>query len=107
MRRNVQPTLIFNVEERCRFLRQCGVPRSRQARPDPAAAYVFAWNKLGRKGQPCRLTARGGFNSCRLEFADGFVMITSRNSIRRLSAAHQAGGAACGPIGAEEDCHAD
>lgn len=83
MRRKQPSLMIFNVEDRCRFLRLCGVPRSRQVRPDPVAAYVFAWNKLGRKGQPCRLTARGGFNSCRLEFADGFVMITSRNSIRR------------------------
>lgn len=47
------------------------------------ARYVFRWNRLGRKGQRCRVTARGTMNSCRLEFDDGFVMITSRNAIKR------------------------
>ena len=45
--------------------------------------YIYAWNRCGRKGQPCRVTARGKLNSARVEFADGFVMITSRNAIRK------------------------
>ena len=45
--------------------------------------YVYFWNRCGRKGQRCRVTARGKMNSCRVEFEDGFVMITSRNAIRR------------------------
>lgn len=45
--------------------------------------YIFRWNRHGRKGQPCRLTARGKMNSIRVEFADGFVMITSGNAIRK------------------------
>jgi hypothetical protein len=45
--------------------------------------YTYFWNRCGRKGQPCDVTARGKLNSCRVEFADGFKMITSRNAIRR------------------------
>lgn len=45
--------------------------------------YIYFWNKCGRKGQRCRVTARGKMNSCRVEFEDGFVMITSRNALRK------------------------
>jgi hypothetical protein len=45
--------------------------------------YVFYWNRLGRKGQRCKVTARGKLNSCRVEFEDGFVVITSRNAVRK------------------------
>ena len=45
--------------------------------------YVYRWNRCGRMGQRCRVTARGSLNSCRVEFEDGFVMITSRNAIKR------------------------
>lgn len=46
--------------------------------------YIFRWDRCGRKGQRCRVTARGKMNSCRVEFEeDGFVMITSRNALRR------------------------
>ena len=45
--------------------------------------YIFRWDRGGRKGQECRVTARGKMNSCRVEFSDGFVMITSRNAIRK------------------------
>ena len=45
--------------------------------------YVYFWNRCGRKGQPCKVTARGKMNSCRVEFEDGFRMITSRNAIRK------------------------
>lgn len=52
--------------------------------------YVYAWNRQGRKGQRCAVTARSprgkgvkNFNSIRVEFEDGYVMITSGNSIRR------------------------
>jgi hypothetical protein len=46
--------------------------------------HIYRWDRQGRKGQPCRLTARGKFNSIRLEFADGYKMVTSGNSIRRI-----------------------
>lgn len=45
--------------------------------------YIFRWNRCGRKGQRCMVTARGKMNSCRVEFEDGFKMITSRNALRR------------------------
>lgn len=45
--------------------------------------YVYRWDKCGRKGQRCRVTARGTLNSCRVVFDDGHVMITSRNALRR------------------------
>lgn len=46
--------------------------------------HIYRWDRHGRKGQPCRVTARGRMNSIRVEFADGFVMITSGNAIRRI-----------------------
>lgn len=53
-------------------------------------AYVFRWDRHGRKGQRCAVTARSrrgkgfhNFNSIRVEFPDGFVMITSGNGIER------------------------
>jgi len=51
--------------------------------PEIALPYIYRWDRLGRKGQPCAVTARGTLNSCRVQFADGFVMITSRNAIRK------------------------
>lgn len=45
--------------------------------------YVFRWDRCGRKGQTCRVMARGSLNSCCIEFADGFKMITSRNALKR------------------------
>ena len=48
-----------------------------------AFPYVYRWNRCGRKGQRCAVTARGKMNSARVEFPDGFVMITSRNALAR------------------------
>lgn len=45
--------------------------------------YVYRWDRQGRKGQPCKVTARGKMNSIRVEFADGYVMVTSGNAIRK------------------------
>ncbi|RWK12498.1 hypothetical protein [Mesorhizobium sp.] len=63
--------------------------------------YIYHWDRMGRKGQPCAVTARSKamsgtfalpgfgrpasprFNSIRVEFADGFAMITSGNAIRK------------------------
>lgn len=45
--------------------------------------YIYRWNRQGRKGQCCKVTARGKMNSVRLEFADGYVMITSGNALKR------------------------
>ena len=45
--------------------------------------YRYHWHRCGKKDWPCKVTARGKMNSCRVEFPDGFVMITSRNAVRR------------------------
>ena len=52
--------------------------------------YVYFWDRHGRKGQRCKVTARSrkgkgrhSFNSIRVEVEDGFRMITSGNAIRR------------------------
>ena len=60
--------------------------RARAAAPTTSANgidYVFRWDRLGRKGQRCRVTVRGAMNSCRLVFDDGHTIITSRNAIGR------------------------
>jgi hypothetical protein len=46
--------------------------------------YIYRWDRQGRKGQRCIVTARGKMNSCRVEFEDGHKMITSRNAIRKV-----------------------
>lgn len=51
--------------------------------------YIYAWGKspmrvIDRKGQRCRVVARGKMNSCLLEFIDGFKVVTSRNALRRV-----------------------
>lgn len=38
---------------------------------------------MDRKGQRCRVLARGKMNSALLEFEDGFRVVTSRNGLRR------------------------
>ena len=55
--------------------------------------YYYAWGPrfvvpglpcLDRKGQRCRVLARGKMNSCLIEFQDGYLAITSRNALRRV-----------------------
>lgn len=50
-----------------------------------AFCYIYRWNRMGRKGQHCRVLARGTMNSCWLEFEDGFQAVTSRNALRKLT----------------------
>lgn len=59
-----------------------GGPRLSPQKPAPVD-YLYRWDRQGRKGQRCRVTARGKFNSIRVEFEDGYAMITSGNAIRR------------------------
>ena len=54
-------------------------------KPDPANdpyPYVYCLNRQDRRGQFCRVAARGKLNSCCIEFEDGYKMITSRTAIR-------------------------
>ena len=46
---------------------------------------VWFWkSKLPeRKGEPCRVVARGAMNSALVEFRDGFKVITSRYAVRK------------------------
>jgi hypothetical protein len=47
--------------------------------------HVWYWRaKLrDRKGQACRVVARGGLGSVLVEFEDGFRVVTSRYAVRR------------------------
>ena len=61
--------------------------------------YIYRWDRHGRKGQPCKVTARSrrgkgfhNFNSVCVEFADGYSMITSWNALRRSPSANVHGG---------------
>lgn len=47
--------------------------------------HVWWWRARlpARKGQPCRVVARGSRNSVLVEFADGFRVVTSRYAVRR------------------------
>jgi hypothetical protein len=38
-----------------------------------------------RKGERCRVIARGAMNSALLEFEDGYRTVTSRNGLRRVA----------------------
>jgi hypothetical protein len=57
---------------------------NRSTEKSPCQRYVYRWDRQGRKGHACFVTARGKMNSCRVEFEDGFKMITSRNALRRF-----------------------
>jgi hypothetical protein len=49
--------------------------------------YVWWWRARlpERKGQRCRITARGTLNSVRVEFPDRSWVITSRWAVRRAA----------------------
>jgi hypothetical protein len=55
--------------------------------------HIYAWGPrfvipdvpvLDRKGEPCRIIARGRMNSALVEFADGEQFVVSRNALRRI-----------------------
>jgi hypothetical protein len=48
--------------------------------------YRYAWNRMDRKGQLCRVIVRGKMNSAWIEFEDGFQAVTSRNALRKAHA---------------------
>jgi hypothetical protein len=46
-------------------------------------AYIYRWDRHGRKGQRCLVLARGKMNSCLVKFEDdGYTMVTSRNALK-------------------------
>lgn len=45
--------------------------------------YVYRWDRMGRKGQRCRVLVRGTRNSRLVEFEDGHRAVTSGNALRK------------------------
>jgi hypothetical protein len=47
--------------------------------------HVWFWKSRlpERKGQPCKVIARGRMNSILVEFEDGFRVVTSRYAVRK------------------------
>lgn len=47
--------------------------------------YIWYWCKRlpNRKGQRCKVTARGAMNNIRVEFPDACRVITSRYAVRK------------------------
>lgn len=47
--------------------------------------YVWYWKSRlpERKGQSCRILARGKMNSILVEFEDGWKVVASRNAVRK------------------------
>lgn len=65
-------------------------------RPESSTIYTYSWGPrfrvpglpvLDRKGQRCRVLARGAMNSALVEFEDGAREVISRNALRRVRAA--------------------
>jgi hypothetical protein len=52
---------------------------------DERYPYIWYWRARlpERHRQPCRVLARGKMNSILVEFADGYLVVTSRFAIRR------------------------
>lgn len=48
-------------------------------------AYIYRWDRQGRKGQLCLVLARGAMNSCLCMFEDGYTMVTSRNALKLVA----------------------
>jgi hypothetical protein len=53
--------------------------------------HIYAWGPRGnmpgamsRKGEKCKLLARGAMNSALVEFSDGYLAVISRNALRRI-----------------------
>lgn len=54
--------------------------------------YTYRWDRQGRKGQPCDVLIRTKvMNSCLVQFADGYTMVTSRNALMKNRAALERG----------------
>ncbi len=53
--------------------------------PNQTTLYRWYWKARlpERRGQLFRVLARGRMNSCRIEFDDGWQVVTSRNALRK------------------------
>jgi hypothetical protein len=54
----------------------------------PKWTHRWFWRKWlpERKGQRCRVLARGSLNSALVEFEDGYKTVTSRYAVRKIQA---------------------
>lgn len=52
---------------------------------DDRYPYIWYWRSRlpERHRQPCRVLARGKMNSILVEFADGYLVVTSRFAVRK------------------------
>lgn len=48
--------------------------------------HLWRWRlyRPDRKGQRCRIQARGKLNSCLVQFEDGEYVVTSRYAVRKI-----------------------
>lgn len=55
------------------------------AAANPSFDHLWYWRSRlpERKGQPCRVLARGRLNTILVEFPDGFLVTTSRYAVRK------------------------
>lgn len=70
--------------------RRLGMARKGKALAETIYRYVWGprfrvpgWPVLDRKGQLCKVLARGEMNSALIEFEDGFLAVVSRNALRK------------------------
>jgi hypothetical protein len=57
----------------------------------PELTHIWYWRSRlpERKGQACHVLARGSMNSVLVQFADGYLVITSRYAVRRRKPGHE------------------
>ena len=58
--------------------------------PDYPLAWYWRARLPERRGQRCRILARGALGSIKVKFADGFTMITSCHAVRLAADPRQA-----------------
>jgi hypothetical protein len=59
----------------------------KESRNEAPFTHIWFWKSRlpERKGQTCRVLARGKMNSILVEFEDGYKVITSRYAVRRIA----------------------
>jgi len=60
-----------------------GAQSSHEAEPPNPFPYVLFWDKMGRKGQRCRIL-KPGPSVLLVEFEDGFKHTVNRMAVRRI-----------------------
>jgi hypothetical protein len=76
----------WNVGQSCFRPMNSNEARFLDAPIEPTHVWRLKARLPERKGQGCRVVARGRLNSCLVEFADGTRVITSRWAVRKIVA---------------------